>query len=389
MQANAEKQEDTDTAKRVKARIAKRVKAGIAKQVKAGTAKQVRAEPQRTQNRGTGKRNKFKFEQAHLNLNMHSFEELSAAFAIRFGERHFPLQPASLYDPADYFLGLGGKRIRPVLCLMGNELFGPIEEDAWPMAIALELFHNFTLIHDDIMDKAPLRRGMPTVHAKYSIPTAILAGDVVMVGGYRYVSRIRTPHIRQVLELYNTTAVHVCEGQQLDMDFENRDQVTMEEYLHMIELKTSVLLAGSLQIGALLGGAGLGNQQIIHRFGRNLGLAFQVQDDYLDCYGGEKFGKQAGGDILADKKTFLLIKTLEVATDPQRRAIGELRTAPPAEKVPAMLRIFHDCGVDAWVRELKEHYHAAACRDLEDIAVLSRRKEPLRNLVDFLIQREY
>ena len=320
---------------------------------------------------------------------MHSFEELSAAFAVRFEERHFPPQPATLYDPAEYFLGLGGKRIRPVLCLMGNELFGPIEEDAWPVAIALELFHNFTLIHDDIMDKAPLRRGMATVHAKYGIPTAILAGDVMMVGGYRYLSRIRSPHIRQILELYNTTAEHVCEGQQLDMDFETREKVTMDDYLHMIALKTSVLLAGSLQIGALLGGAGLGNQQIIHRFGRNLGLAFQVQDDYLDCYGGEKFGKQVGGDILADKKTFLLIKTLEVATDAQRREIGELRTAPAGEKIAGMLRIFHACGVDAWVRQLQEQYHAAALSDLEDIAVLAKRKEPLRDLVDYLLQREH
>jgi len=320
---------------------------------------------------------------------MHSFEELSAAFAARFDDRHFPQQPSSLYDPADYFLGIGGKRIRPVLCLMGNELFGTIEEDAWPMAIALELFHNFTLIHDDIMDKAPLRRGKPTVHAKYGVPTAILAGDVMMVGGYRYIGKIWSPHIRQLLELYNQTAVHVCEGQQLDMDFESRERVSMDDYLRMIELKTSVLLAGSLQIGALLGGAGLGNQQIIHRFGRNLGLAFQVQDDYLDCYGGEKFGKQVGGDILADKKTFLLIKTLEIASDAQRREIGELKTAPPAEKVEGMLRIFHSCGVDVWVRELKEQYHAAACSDLEDIAVLSKRKEPLRNLVGYLLQREY
>ncbi|HVS96927.1 MAG TPA: polyprenyl synthetase family protein [Puia sp.] len=320
---------------------------------------------------------------------MHSFEELSAGFSARFNERHFPRQPSSLYDPADYFLTIGGKRIRPVLCLMGNELFGPIEEDAWQMAIALELFHNFTLIHDDIMDKAPLRRGMPTVHAKYGNPTAILAGDVMMVAGYRYISRIRSPHIRQILELYNQTAVHVCEGQQLDMDFETRDRVTMDEYLQMIELKTSVLLAGSLQIGALLGGAGLGNQQIIHRFGRNLGLAFQVQDDYLDCYGGEKFGKQVGGDILADKKTFLLIKTLEIVSDSQRREIQELKLAPPAEKVTGMLRIFHACGVDAWVRELKEKYHAAACSALEEIAVLSKRKEPLSRLVDYLLQREY
>ena len=320
---------------------------------------------------------------------MHSFEELSALFTTRFSSRHFPDQPASLYDPADYFLGLGGKRIRPVLCLMGNELFGPIEEDAWDMAIALELFHNFTLIHDDIMDKAPLRRGQPTVHARYGSSTAILAGDVMMVAGYDYISRIRSPHIRRILELYNQTAMKVCEGQQLDMDYESRERVTMEEYLRMIELKTSVLLAGSLQIGAILGGAGLGNQDAIYRFGRNLGLAFQVQDDYLDCYGdASKFGKQVGGDIVAGKKTFLLIKTLEMADGAQRREMEELARAAPAEKVAGMLRIFSACGVDAWARELKEQYHVAASRSLEDIAVLSKRKEPLEGLIDFLLRRE-
>ncbi len=320
---------------------------------------------------------------------MHSFEELSALFTTRFSSRHFPDQPASLYDPADYFLGLGGKRIRPVLCLMGNELFGPIEEDAWEMAIALELFHNFTLIHDDIMDKAPLRRGKPTVHAQYGSSTAILAGDVMMVVGYDYISRIRSPHIRRILQLYNQTAMKVCEGQQLDMDYESRDRVTMEEYLRMIELKTSVLLAGSLQIGAILGGAGLGNQDAIYEFGRNLGLAFQVQDDYLDCYGdASKFGKQVGGDIVAGKKTFLLIKTLEMADAAQRREIEELARAAPAEKVAGMLRIFSACGVDAWARELKEQYHVAASRSLDDIAVLSKRKEPLEGLIDFLLRRE-
>ena len=320
---------------------------------------------------------------------MQSFEELSAAFAVRFNNRHFPLYPSSLYDPADYFLGLGGKRVRPVLCLMGNELFGPIEEDAWEMAIALELFHNFTLIHDDIMDKAPLRRGQPTVHAKFGISTAILSGDVMMVVGYDYISKVRSPHVRRLLQLYNQTAMKVCEGQQLDMDFESRETVSMEEYLKMIELKTSVLLAGSLQIGAILGGAGLGNQDIIYEFGRNLGLAFQVQDDYLDCYGDAvKFGKQVGGDILADKKTFLLIKTLEVANAAQRREIGALKQAAPTEKVAGMLDIFRSCGVDSWARELKEQYHAAACKSLDDIAVTSKRKEQLKRLVELLLQRE-
>jgi geranylgeranyl diphosphate synthase, type II len=321
---------------------------------------------------------------------MHSFEALSAAFATRFANRHFPEQPASLYGPAEYFLDLGGKRIRPVLCLMGNELFAPIEADAWELAGALELFHNFTLIHDDIMDKAPLRRGKPTVHARYGQSTAILSGDVMMVVSYEHIARLKSPHIRRILQLFNRTAMKICEGQQLDMDFESRERVTMEEYLQMIELKTSVLLAASLQIGGILGGAGLGNQDILYEFGRNLGLAFQVQDDYLDCYGeAEKVGKQIGGDIVAGKKTFLLIKTLEVASAAQHREMIELEQAPAAEKVAGMLGIFRACGVDVWARELKAHYHDAANRNLEDIAVLSKRKEPLRALVDFLLQREF
>jgi geranylgeranyl diphosphate synthase type II len=321
---------------------------------------------------------------------MHSFEELSAAFATRFDNRHFPAHPSSLYDPADYFLSLGGKRIRPVLCLMGNELFGPIEEDAWPLATAIELFHNFTLIHDDIMDRAPLRRGMPTVHDKYGSSTAILTGDVMMIVGYEYISKIGSPHLRRILHLYNQTAIYVCEGQQLDMDFESRDQVTMDEYLQMISLKTSVLLAASLQIGSILGGAGGGNQDKIYQFGKNLGLAFQIQDDYLDCYGdATKFGKKVGGDIIAGKKTFLFIKMLEVATEAQRGRIRDLEKADPEEKVSEMLKIFHECGVDAWTQELKEKYRLAAYQSLEDIAVLSHRKEPLRQLADYLLQREY
>lgn len=321
---------------------------------------------------------------------MHSFEELSAEFAARFKQGHFPAHPASLYQPADYFLSMGGKRIRPILCLMGNELFGAIDADAWQMAIAIELFHNFTLIHDDIMDRAPLRRGMPTVHEKYGPSTAILTGDVMMVVSYDYISRVSSPHIRRILHLYNQTASQVCEGQQLDMDFELRSDVRMEEYLQMIGLKTSVLLAASLQIGAILGGAGLGNQDKIYQFGKNLGLAFQIQDDYLDCYGdAAKFGKKPGGDILAGKKTFLLVKTLEVATDAQRRRIHDLETAPPADKIAGMLEIFHACGADAWVRELKEQYRRSAQESLEDIAVLNARKEPLRGLTDFLLRREY
>jgi geranylgeranyl diphosphate synthase, type II len=321
---------------------------------------------------------------------MYSFEALSAEFTARFQAQHFPSHPATLYEPANYFLGIGGKRIRPVLCLMGNELFGDIDPDAWHLAASIELFHNFTLIHDDIMDKAPLRRGRPTVHEKYGASTALLTGDVMMVVAYDYLSKIQAQHIRPIMHIYNQTAREVCEGQQLDMDFERMERVGLKEYQQMIGLKTSVLLAASLRIGAILGGAGLGNQQHIYDFGKNLGLAFQVQDDYLDAFGDpEKFGKQVGGDIVAGKKTFLLIKTLEVATDAQRREMDRLANADAATKVEGMLRIFKACGVDAWARELKEQYMEAANQQLEDIAVLDRRKEPLRQLAAFLVQREY
>jgi geranylgeranyl diphosphate synthase type II len=321
---------------------------------------------------------------------MHQFEELSAAFSARFNTAHFPQNPASLYQPATYFLGLGGKRIRPVLCLMGNELFEEISPHAWHVATAIELFHNFTLIHDDIMDKAPLRRGMPTVHEKYGEPAALLSGDVMLVVAYDYLNRIRIPAIHRIMDLFNRTAKEVCEGQQIDMDFEKAEIVQMDEYLHMIGLKTSVLLAASLQMGAILGGAGEGNQQHLYQFGKNLGLAFQVQDDYLDAFGDPlKFGKQVGGDILANKKTFLLIKTWELATDSQKKQLKALLQGNRPDKVQSVLAIFRACGVDAWAKQLREKYIETATRHLEDIAVLSGRKLPLQELAAFLIQREH
>ena len=321
---------------------------------------------------------------------MQSFEALSGEFVSRFDTAHFPLQPASLYEPAAYFLGLGGKRIRPVLCLMGNELFGEIDPDAWPVAAAIELFHNFTLIHDDMMDKAPLRRGRQTVHEKYGSATALLAGDVMLVVAYEYINKVGSGNIRSILQLFNTTAKQVCEGQQIDMDFENKSGVAFDEYLAMIEKKTSVLLAAALQMGSILGGAGLGNQRHLFEFGKHLGLAFQIQDDYLDCFGDPaKFGKQPGGDILAGKKTFLLIRAMETATDAQRREMMALEKAEPAVRIEGMLRLFRDSGVDAWARELKENYLQSALRHLEDTAVLNRRKEPLQQLAAFLVQRDY
>ena len=319
---------------------------------------------------------------------MHSFPELSKIFEEKFTIRHFPEHTPSLYDPAQYILQLGGKRVRPVAVLMGNELFGEIEPDAYHAAAGIELFHNFSLIHDDIMDKAPVRRGMPTVHAKYGESTALLAGDVMFVKAYEYLNKMQVGHLQKVLHLFNNTAKAVCEGQQLDMDFEKKETVSFDEYLHMITLKTSVLLAASLQLGAILGGTGERNQQHIYAFGKNLGIAFQVQDDYLDAFGDpEKFGKQPGGDIIANKKTFLMIHAMDVADGVAKKKLQQLITENPPDKVEKVLQIFKNCAVDNWAKELKEKYLLTALQHLEDIAVTEKRKQPLKELALFLIER--
>lgn len=328
---------------------------------------------------------------------MHSFEELASQFAKKFSQPHFPDEPASLYYPNEYFLQLGGKRVRPVLCLMGNELFDEIIPDAWHAATAIELFHNFTLIHDDIMDKAPLRRGLETVHVKFGESTALLAGDVMLVVAYDYFNKINSAFIHRIIGIFNKTAKEVCEGQQLDMDFARRahgegknENVKLGEYLRMIELKTSVLLAGSLQMGSILGGAGERNQNLIYDFGRKLGIAFQIQDDYLDAFGDpQKFGKQAGGDIKANKKTFLLIHALETTNATQRQELLNLMNGNNDDKVEKILQIYKDCKADEWARELKDKYLDEAFTHLEDIAVVSKRKDPLKQLAHFLVLRDY
>ena len=323
---------------------------------------------------------------------MQSFKALLQLFEKKFDVRHFPMHTSTLYDPAQYILGLGGKRIRPVCVLMGNELFDEINPDAYHVATAIELFHNFSLIHDDIMDKAPLRRGMETVHTKYGESTAILAGDVMFAQSYEYLNKVNAGQVQKIFQLFNKTAKEVCEGQQLDMDFEKKENVRLDEYLNMITLKTSVLLAASLQLGAVLGGAGEGNQNHLYEFGKNLGIAFQVQDDYLDAFGDpQKFGKQVGGDILANKKTFLMIHVLETANDGQLKTLKTLmgKGADHVDKVDKILQIFKDCKVDDWAKSLKEQYLQTALKHLEDTAVLSARKKPLMELADYLISREY
>lgn len=320
---------------------------------------------------------------------MFTFKELAQAFAEKFRQQQFS-GSSDLYTAANYFLDIGGKRIRPVMCLMGNELFDDINPDAWHVATAIELFHNFTLVHDDIMDKAPLRRGQATVHEKYGGSTALLTGDMMLVSAYEYINKIDSSYLKRIMTLFSRTGKEVCEGQQLDMDFEKLDNVQLDEYIQMISLKTSVLLAGSLQMGAILGGASLGNQQHLYEFGRNLGIAFQVQDDYLDAFGDPgKVGKEVGGDIKANKKTFLVIGALAASTPAQQQELKELLSGQSPDKVDKVISIFKARGVDGWARELKQGFMDKAMHHLQEIAVLSKRKEPLTQLAAYLMQRDH
>ncbi len=320
---------------------------------------------------------------------MYSFHELVKSFADKFNQKHFPAEPKTLYEPGEYVLQMGGKRLRPVICLMANELFGELTPDAWHVANAIELFHNFTLVHDDIMDAASLRRGMETVHHKYGTNTALLVGDVMAFRCYDHLNKINTSYLHRTLSIFNTMARQVCEGQQLDMDFEKQSAVSLNDYIHMISLKTSVLIAASLEMGAIIGGASDGNCRHIYEFGRNLGIAFQVQDDYLDAFGDpDKFGKETGGDIRQNKKTFLMLHALEVATAAQKAELELLQAGNTPDKVEKVLSVFKACNVDEWAKKLKEKYIQTSLQHLESIAVLSARKKPLLELTDYLVQRE-
>ncbi|HSZ33337.1 MAG TPA: polyprenyl synthetase family protein [Puia sp.] len=317
------------------------------------------------------------------------FKELSQQFSEYFNKKHFPDRPEKLYGAASYMLQDGGKRIRPVLCLMGNELFGPIQSETWVVASALELFHNFTLIHDDIMDRAPLRRGKQTVHAKYNDSTALLAGDVMLLQAYQYLNESGSDKIKELIRLLNKTGQEVCEGQQLDMDFETAVSISLNQYLQMIELKTAVFLAASLQMGAIISFASETDQQNIYEFGKNLGLAFQVQDDWLDSFGNPStFGKQNGGDILANKKTFLLVKAQEKANDTQKKVIADILHSSDTDKIQRMLEIYRTTGVDRDAQSVKMNYMGKAYGHLEKITVPTPNKNALKDLAVYLLERE-
>jgi geranylgeranyl diphosphate synthase type II len=300
--------------------------------------------------------------------------------------------PKELYEPISYILSLGGKRIRPALCLLATDLFGGDIQETKYAALSVEVFHNFTLVHDDIMDEAPIRRGQATVHEKWNRDIAILSGDVMFVKAYELISKLNSKHLPSVFKLFNQTAIEVCEGQQMDMNFETSEIVSIEEYIKMIELKTSVLLACSLKMGALISDATEKDANLIYEFGRNLGIAFQIQDDLLDVYGDpEKFGKRVGGDIVSNKKTYLLLTAIEKADQEQLANINNLLTQSKFEeevKVEAMKSVYNKIGIPKLSAKAIQFYYDLAISSLDAIEVEGSRKKPLRLLAQQIMQRD-
>ncbi len=323
---------------------------------------------------------------------MTRLNDLQELISKEVNQLEYPAYPAELYEPIKYILSLGGKRIRPALLLMACDMFGGDIRKAIPPALAIEVFHNFTLMHDDIMDNAPLRRGKVTVHEKWNKNVAILSGDVMLVEGYKLMMNVDDHVLRPIMQIFNETAVGVCEGQQIDMEFETRNDVHIDEYINMIRLKTAVVLGGALKIGALIGGAETKDALLLQAFGEHLGVAFQLQDDILDVYGDpEKFGKQVGGDILSNKKTFLLIKALELADKGQSAELNHWLSGTqfqPKEKVEAVTSIYDQLNVRHFAWETMHHYAIMAFEALDAITLSAEAKQYLRDFADGLMVRE-
>lgn len=303
---------------------------------------------------------------------------------------HFPDSPRNLYDPLKYIMTLGGKRMRPILAMMACEMYSGKFEMATNAALSVEIFHNFTLIHDDIMDDAPLRRGNTTVHEKWNERVGILSGDRLMIESYEKLLSYRPEILPSILKIYNITAIEVCEGQQMDMDHERRQDVSIEDYIVMIRKKTAVLLGCSLQLGAIVGGASEKEAQDLYDFGTNLGIAFQLQDDILDVYADQnKFGKQVGGDIIANKKTYLLLTALEDANPSQLKELETLMNESDHEvKVQGIKRIYAELNIREKAMKKMDEFYLTAMNRLNGLTVENSKKEPLRALAQFLISRE-
>jgi geranylgeranyl diphosphate synthase type II len=320
---------------------------------------------------------------------MRELEIYQYAIERKIAELKFPQHPENLYEPIRYFLDLGGKRMRPVLLLMSHEMFGGDHKNVVSPALAIELFHNFSLVHDDIMDKAALRRGKATVHEKWNTNTAILAGDAMLIESYKLMMDSPIENLKSALNVFNQTALEVCEGQVMDMDFEIRNDVTIAEYIEMIRLKTAVLLGGSLEIGAILANASKDDYQHIYEFGINLGLAFQLHDDILDVYADpDKFGKTVGGDIASNKKTFLLLKTVELVNDFDKKHLESLLHLYHENKIQQVMSLYDKYQVKSLAEIEMKKYFDSAMNHLEKINVSTEKKQPLISLANFLMQRE-
>lgn len=323
---------------------------------------------------------------------MHSILKYRTEFIDYLESRIRSKEPRNLYEPMNYILGLGGKRLRPVLTLMSTEIFDTSFEEALDAALAIEIFHNFSLVHDDIMDDAPIRRGKSTVHEKWDVNTGILSGDAMLITAYQLFENYEGETFRKLAQLFSKTAIEVCEGQQYDIDFETRDDVTIAEYLKMIEYKTAVLVAAALKMGGIIANALEKEQNSIYEFGKNLGIAFQLQDDYLDAFGDPKtFGKQVGGDIIENKKTFLYLKALELSSVEQEKELQDLFSVhpeDPMEKIDLAKNIFMDSGAAENAQNEIKLYTKKAFGVLEKLEVSADKKELLKEFGENLMRRE-
>lgn len=324
--------------------------------------------------------------------NLSSFKNLIDFELEEFNKSLLNKKPVSLYDPIKYTLDLGGKRMRPLLTLIACDLFDGNVSDAVKPALGIEIFHNFTLLHDDIMDKAPLRRNQPTVHKKWNADIAILSGDTMFVQSFQYVMQAPAAYLKEVMEVFTKTAIEVCEGQQMDMDFESQSNVSIPQYIKMIGLKTSVLLAGSMKIGAIIGGARDEDANHLYEFGKNLGIAFQLQDDILDVFGNsDKVGKQSGGDIVSNKKTFLLLKALDMADRYKKEELQlwmHTRDLNSTEKVEAVKSIYEYLGVKSLAEAEMHKFYTKSLLHLNEIPCNETKKEQLKSFAQNLMLRE-
>lgn len=325
---------------------------------------------------------------------MHSLKELQTLVQHEINTLQIKSTPHDLYEPIRYSMSLNAKRIRPALVLLACELFRGDVRKALKASVGIELFHNFTLLHDDIMDNAPLRRNQPTVHTKWNNNVAILSGDAMFTKAFQQMMHVDDEVMRPVLDLFSETALQVCEGQQLDMDYEKMLNIKIEDYLHMITLKTAVLLAASLKTGALIAKTTTDNAEHIYEYGKNLGIAFQLQDDILDVYADpEKFGKQIGGDIIANKKTYLLLTALDQANIDQYETISTLlndrkERFAPFEKVNRVTAIYNELGVKEIAEKEMNNYYHIALEHLDKIEISNENKKALYEFGELLMKRE-